>query len=257
MGSLSDHGVRPFSRSFSARPEISHQALLQISGDDFIKMSRETLQNLFRPVVTEVIPGLEGIPGSWHPSGFMVFPIGSHDQLGTLRLHVWPTAVPRRRQLKGLGPLGAICDGDIHDHAWIVSSLVLTSYQDFVYQVSFAEIDEPGENTYGVFEVDYQDSTQVLSRIRGGAKIVSTIPRHFSRGELHSLDPKTFHAPAVPLDVTAATLVFHSGRTSDRTYVLIGDGPESYRETRILITTDEAIQVKTELLRKIEAYDGL
>lgn len=48
------------------------------------------------PIVLDgVVPNLEQYSGRWNPGGFMVFPLGVHEVLGSLRLHVYPRGIPR------------------------------------------------------------------------------------------------------------------------------------------------------------------
>ncbi len=67
---------------------------------EFFERASIMLDELSVPVLDNINPILENYSGRWNPMGFMVLPLGSHPELGILRLHIWP------RNLRKLTPKG-------------------------------------------------------------------------------------------------------------------------------------------------------
>ena len=84
---------------------LRHAERQPVERDEFFSASACLLPDLADAVCADIMPSLENAYGRWHPSGFMVFPLGTHPELGTLRLHIWPDGA-RQRQIRmpfGLG----------------------------------------------------------------------------------------------------------------------------------------------------------
>lgn len=201
-------------------------------------------------VTDEILPRLPDIPGTWHPTGFMVFPLGHHPTLGSLRLHVWPRGI-RRRELKGRGDLGTIHDGDIHDHAWGVASAVLADYCDTLYDVrpTAREDGSLAHDRFRVFTVAYGERAHNSLVTFGDC--VTAVPsqhRYIRAGDVHLIAPGVFHAPTVPDDALAATLVFSGPRVLDHgPHVLIGGSTEPIVGHRLVIEGDDATLAQRQL----------
>src|SRR2546428_843658 len=110
MISLARWGVVPTGTSTLLHGE----EVRAVAKDVFFSRACERLWELRDVVMTRVARSLDECFGTWHPSGFMAYPLGEHPEIGSLRLHVWPEGL-RRRVTKGRGPMGDIYDGDIHN----------------------------------------------------------------------------------------------------------------------------------------------
>lgn len=87
----------------------------RLNHDDFSEEAFHVLNGVADYVVTELPQRLDDFLGTWHPSGFMIYQLGTHPELGMLRLHVWP---------EGERVVGEKGD-TIHDHAWYIASVAL------------------------------------------------------------------------------------------------------------------------------------
>jgi hypothetical protein len=229
-------------------------------------------------VLSERVPRLQAEDGVWHPSGFMVFRLGKHATLGVLRLHVWPEGF-RNREVRGRGNLGDIWDGDIHDHSWYVDGFNITGYRDKLYEVTTARLG--GQFLYSPeeimqhgflrqFNAVYLENGQERlqddrERLRfklhpdlniddkgllwgRGYRARETEQRVFGTGDLHSIDPGVYHAPAIPDDEFAATLAFNSYRVLNTgPNIMIGGSANEYTRPRQSITEGEWDAAKTSL----------
>ena len=111
-----------------------HGAESIIPSNQFMDEAGGMLEDLSGLIMELAVPNLPDLAGRWHPSGFMVFPMGMHPQLGSLRLHIWPQEL-RNIKERGHGLLyshkwGLVRDGDIHNHAWDIISQVIKGYSD-------------------------------------------------------------------------------------------------------------------------------
>jgi hypothetical protein len=131
----------------------------------------------------------------WHPYGFAVFSLRSVDELGQLRLHVWPRGF--RVELEGHPP--------IHCHDWDLASLVIGGcYEETIYDVVASS--RPG--AYYVMEVcrvgpqtdAFQASGQTLS-------IIEAKRYRYPVGESHCIPAGQFHETDIPRGAFAVTLV--------------------------------------------------
>jgi hypothetical protein len=229
---------------------LLHKEISPISDAQFFLQSSQLLQKLEPTVRNDIIPNLEDYDGRWHPSGFMVYALGMHPQLGSLRLHIWPKNL-RRRLVKGRGKMGEIYDGDIHNHAWNISSLTMQYYKDNLYQVegveSSSEQDFNDRGLFRVFNVSYQkDARQALVTNGKVVKATITDQREASNGDIiHTAHTHIFHSPTIPEDTLGATLVFDSARmTPDGPDILIGGSTEPIYDTRRSVTRSDAELVK-------------
>ena len=208
------------------------------------------LPELANVVRDEVVGSLEQYSGTWHPTGFMVFPLGAHPRLGSLRFHVWPAGL-RRREPKGRGRLGEIFDGDIHDHAWGVASIVLTSYRDAFYDVVGVEqeVGPLDADRFRLFTVAYGARARNALTTDGSCVNATIVERRsVSQGEFHTIDPGRFHAPTIRDEELGATLVFSSPRIqASGPHVLIGGGTEPIVGHRVAIAAEDAAEARSQL----------
>nr|BFE58437.1 hypothetical protein GCM10020063_029630 [Dactylosporangium thailandense] len=243
MSVLTDHGI------VDAGDPLLHESGAPLDPDAFFDGSARLLRRVGDHVRDVVIPSLCGRNGRWHPTGFMVYPLGAHPVFGTLRLHIWPAGT-RRRVIQGRGDLGPIHDGDIHDHAWNITSLVLTEYHDNIYSVGAATGVASDEELFRRFSVAYRPGSY-QSLVTDGSQVLARAVEHrvVGGGEIHTIRAGVFHAPVVPLDVTGATLVLSSPRVqATGPNVLIGGVGDAVMGARTPVTVRDAQAARDQLM---------
>jgi hypothetical protein len=231
---------------------LHHNVRKPISRDEFFAASERLLPDLADAVHDSTIRDLDSTYGRWHPSGFMVFPLGTHPELGTLRLHIWPTG-KRQRQIKGRGYLGSgLYDGDIHNHMWHIKSMTLASYQDRFFKTERRNspasdaglYEEP--DVFRVYRVAYEsDQPETLSTDGSCVQAASILDRSLRAGEMHEIEVGQYHAPVLPDDEFGATLVISSFRVDTAgPDVLIGGTARPIVGNRVDVTAQEARQAR-------------
>lgn len=251
MNSLKDYGLLPTDTVTALLHDVDNN----IDQEKFFKDAEELLLKLGDVVRSEVIPNLEQYDGRWHPSGFMVYALGAHPELGSLRFHIWPKNL-RRRLIKGRGEMNDIYDGDIHNHAWNITSLVMEYYSDNFYDIKTVdegnltdkEVNDKG--LYRVFNVRYgEDARQGLMTDGKVVEAVITKQREARKGDIHTIDTSIFHAPTIPVDVLGSTLVFDSFRLhANGPDILIGGTTDPIFDARREVSKEDAILAKNQLL---------
>jgi hypothetical protein len=235
---------------------LHHSERKPISRDEFFAASGSLLPDLADAVRDSTIRDLDSVYGRWHPSGFMVFPLGTHPELGTLRLHIWP-AGKRRRQIKGRGYLGSgLYDGDIHNHMWHIKSMTLASYQDRFYETE--RRGSPGHtvdlyeepDVFRVYRVAYEsDQPETLTTDGSCVRAASILDRSLRADEMHEIEVGQYHAPVLPDDEFGATLVISSFRVAaDGPDVLIGGTARPIIGNRVDVTAREATQAREQFV---------
>lgn len=157
-----------------------------------------------------------------------------------------------------------IWDGDIHDHAWHVIAEVITGYQDNVYRMGYGnpsgagfeknhEITDRDIALAGVFHaymISYYPGGLVgMQRLRAGGIFAIPTPRgKMQDGDLHLLAAGEFHAPAIPDDELAATVVLNSHRVQLGPHILMGGSLFNKLRTRPVATLEEKLLAKTQLM---------
>lgn len=257
MIDLSRHGVLPVS---AVSTDVIHEnSVVDCDADEFFERARRALAALTPEVAKLASDILAEVEGRWHPSGFVVFPLGAHPSLGSLRLHVWPAGV-RRRVPQGDGNLGAVWDGDVHNHAWNIASSVLRTYRDEMWSVSERLQEQPAVASAGEvfrpYTVSYvpgarQDLVTDGSWVRASVNSTRTV----LEGDTHTIRYGDFHAPSIPDDVLGSTLVFSSPRVLSAGPDVLIRGP--FRPVtgarRIVSAEDRAIiraQLRSVILRR-------
>jgi hypothetical protein len=237
---------------------LQHEIRTEVDGDKFSADASVLLRTLAPLVMSEIVPELELYYGRWHPSGLMVYVLGTHKDLGILRFHVWPKGL-RKRIKKGLGQMGNIFDGDIHNHAWYITSLAMKYYSDDIYNVlpvnelnlTDAEVIE--RELYRVFNVTYEENVrQALTPNGSYVTAIVSQSRVTHKGDIHTIAPGIYHAPTVPFEMLGSTLVFDSFRATDGPDILIRGANEPIYDTRQTISKEEAILAKNQLLSDID-----
>lgn len=233
---------------------LLHARRSTITRDAFFAGAAAVLRAIGPAVRSTIVRDLPRHPGRWHPTGFMVFPLGTHPEWGTLRLHVWPAGI-RRRLIQGRGDLGEIYDGDIHNHSWNITSLVLAAYRDNIYAVSPATGDEAGRRDpddpemFRKFSVSYHPGSY-QSLVTDGSNVVARTARHrrLAADDIHTIDAGVYHAPVLPLDVLGVTLAFSSPRVHRAgPDVLIGGSGDAVPGPRRPVTHREAAEARDQL----------
>lgn len=247
MKFLREHGI------VEEGDPLLHGGRSTVGADAFFAGAERMLRTLGPFVQSEIVPALPSHRARWHPTGFMVYPLGAHPVYGTLRFHIWP-AGQRRRVLQGRGDLGDIWDGDIHTHSWNITSLVLTSYVDNIYTVRPAgeeEADRAADDPelFRRFTVAYHPGSY-QSLVTDGRRVLAHTAesRAVTVGEIHTILANVFHAPVVPLDTAGATLVFSSPRVqSTGPDVLIGGSGDAVEGPRHEVMAGEAHEARNQL----------
>ena len=207
----------------------------------------EKLLTKAAPIVLEkVVPNLEDFPGRWNPGGFMVFPLGIHEDLGSLRLHIWPAGVPRETEQ---GP-------NIHDHGWHLSSRVLAGqYADTIFElkdVSPSDID--GLNIEKGLLRLYQTKRNAGGQdtlVTDGTivKAISIADRQVVEGQIHHIPFGVYHKSDIPVDRLTATLVLDSPAFVGSTGVLLNSDMPVIARSRREIDRSSAILAKSQLMQ--------
>lgn len=217
----------------------------RIGSGEFFERATVMLDELSGSVLENILPNLENFSARWNPMGFMVFPLGSHPELGILRLHVWP------RNLRKLTPKGE----PIHNHAWHLASRILTGvYSDDVYTVTEHKpdpIDESQRRQRGllrVFSVGYGNTGGILETDGSCMRVELKEHRIVEANQHHFIEEGVFHNTTIAHDKLVATLVFDAPTlASIRSKILI-DGPtDPITEVREVITSQDITTVKNQL----------
>ncbi len=192
----------------------------ELLAGNFFDQATVLLQKAGPMVLEEVVPHLEEYEGRWNPGGFMVYPLGVHDVLGSLRFHVYPRGIPRESDQ---GP-------NIHNHGWhLISNVLVEHYRDTLYDLenqgvvlgSSPQLEERGllrlfqtRRNAGGRDVLVTDGTVVRS--------VPTLNREVPAGNIHTIEANViYHLTTIPQEQLTATLVLDSPAFADTTDVLI------------------------------------
>lgn len=243
---LSRWGIKPVTASVATQLHSRPTRLTAPARDVFHEAASRLLEPLADVVVDQVVPHLHRQMGTWHPSGFMAFTLGAHPVYGSLRLHIWPRGL-RRRMILGRGELNEIYDGDVHNHAWFVTSIVLHYYQDNIYSITNNKectrlscvLDDVSQ--FRVFTVSYRPGARQRLTTDGRCVATDVTDRRLIRsGQIHTIDPEVYHAPTIPEGKLGATLVFSSPRVkSVGPEVLIGGSSAPISGTRRVTSEDD------------------
>lgn len=207
-----------------------------LNHDDFSAEAFQVLNGVADYVATELPQRLDEFLGRWHPSGFMIFQLGTHPELGMLRLHVWPEA---QRQVGEKGDT-------IHDHAWHIASVALRgTYRDTIFDASpqdaTTERERKERGLLAKFEAQYAPGApQAL--IDSGERVLAepVAHREIPEGETHTIEPDVFHQPTIAYENSAVTLVLSSFRVHNGGPFVLFDGPpNTIQEDRQYVTDDD------------------
>lgn len=220
----------------------SEDHLLRAS--EFFEHASVMLDELATPILDHINPILENYSGRWNPMGFMVLPLGSHEELGVLRLHIWP------RGLRKLTPKGE----PIHNHAWHLASRILIGvYSDDIYAIRGSEsylADEDQRREQGlmrVFSIGFGDTGGTLETDGLCIRVVLDEHREVNAGEHHSIEQGVFHRTTIAHDKFVATLVFDSPTLASSKSKILIDGPaHPITEQREPITAEDIVTVRNQ-----------
>lgn len=171
-------------------------------------------------VLEEVVPHLEEYEARWNPGGFMVFPLGVHNVLGSLRFHVYPRGISRESDQ---GP-------NIHNHGWhLISKVLVGHYKDKIY-----DLENQGVVMGSSSQLGERDLLRLFRTRRqvGGKDILVTdgtvvrpvpiLNREVPAGKMHTIEANIiYHLTTIPEEQLTATLVLDSPAFVDTTDVLI------------------------------------
>ena len=179
----------------------------------------------------------------------MVYPLGVHPEIGSLRLHIWPTIF--RQAAPGVS--------GIHNHAWYIASRVITgNYSDMRYEVKDEDIlqaDEPLPPNYlRVIKPQYvAGQPDGLSTDGTVVSLSEAGEVQAKAGESHTIAPHEFHLPTIPMARLAVTLVLDSPSFGYPPSILIGGAkaPESFQSPRVSVERYEAEAAREQVLASI------
>ncbi len=246
MNALREHNILPPTASASLQQNTEHLPV-----GDFFEQANELLTPVSDIVRSDIIPSLEQHDGRWHPSGYMVYSLGTHHNLGSLRLHVWPKGkrLSDTREAPG-------SPRDVHDHVLHIASVAVGgTFEDDIYQVTRVGRDLADEKIAqeGLLRVfTFPDDDPSTGMLVTDGRIVRATPvarRVVPTGERHTIEAGVFHAPAVAEDSLAATLSFSSTRVNlAGPHILAGGSADPIRGSRKrLVSAEDAHMVKEQL----------
>jgi hypothetical protein len=220
---------------------------------DFFDQAADILPAIGDTVRADIVPELERRDARWHPAAYMVYALGTHATLGSLRLHIWPRDL-RVREQREEGDVK-----DVHDHVLHIASLVLKgTYSDNIYHVqnrganvSDEELVEKGllrvfTPPLGVSGSDAMITDGRVVSVRKSAE------RVIEEGNMHTIEAGVFHAPTIPEDRLAATLSFSSHRANlaGPHILFAARSTEPVTGIKRPVMLDEAQLVKQQILSK-------
>lgn len=239
MISLADFDIR----SGSDEQHLQNSTRRILSSAEFFKQAGDVLKVIGPRVLEEVTPELETYQGKWNPGGFMVFPIGVHEELGSLRFHVWPEGITRE---SSQGP-------NIHDHAWFLrSEILLGTYKDTLYGIEDVGSATEGltEGTFGLYETARNaGGHDILAKTGRLVKPVPLGDREIEAGGSHDIDLGMYHITTIPDSELAVTLIFDSPPFGPTTRVLIPSTEREIGRVRRPVDRESALLAKTQIMQ--------
>lgn len=244
MNTLQSFDITPPAASASLQQSTEHMPV-----DAFFEKAIDLLHPIGEVVESEIIPSLAERKGRWHPSGYMVYTLGAHATLGSLRLHIWPEGMRRRETRDG-------AQQDIHDHVLHIASRVMGGvYVDDIYKVERRGRDISDEQLAqdGLLRVftfpDDDPSTGMLVTDGRYVKAEAVARRVVPKNDYHTIEAGVFHAPIVAEDSLAATLSFSSPRVNlAGPHILAGGTAEPIKGDRNRIVSPEEAQIVSQQL---------
>jgi len=242
---LERHGILPPSASASMQQTSEY-----LSAPQFFDQAKGLLEPVSQHVESEIIPRLEEHSGRWHPSGYMVYSLGTHASLGSLRLHIWPQNLRKSETREGF-------PRDVHDHVLHIASRAVGGvFADDIYKVervasglSDEEVAKQGLLRVFTFPDD-QPSEGILVTDGRCVRATPIARRTVPKGDYHTIEAGVFHAPAIPEDSMGATISFSSPRVNlVGPHILATGSAEPIKGTRgRTVTRNEALFVKQQLI---------
>ena len=229
---------------FETGNDLAHEELVDFMEPEEYRDKAYKMLDGVHGIFESLVEQIDDFADRWNPNGFMVFPLGVHRTLGSLRLHVYPERDSKELQ----------SDPEIHSHAWHLASLVLGSgdYRDY----TFALNDEPSRDSQtphrvyksrrGEDGVDYQtsDGTDVFPEITE-TRVIPPGQKHFIPAGLH-------HAP-IHSKLPTSTIVLDSHAFSPLTEIVrptVAAPPEQEMAIqRSSLTDRDILQAKSILIQ--------
>ncbi len=239
MNNLEAFGIRPGNDKRHLIMAVNLQA------EDFFRDAEVLLSDVALTVLEQVVPNLEAHQGRWNAGGFMAFPLGMHDELGQLRLHVWPKGIERENSE---GP-------NIHNHAWLLSSRVLAGvYSDTLYRVEDHGIvtDKELIKTEGllqVFETRREPEGHNALITEGSfMKPIPILNRETPAERTNRTYLEMYHVTTVPVEQLAVTLILDSPALATTTKILIDSARIKSGRSRKVIDLSEIVLAKEQIM---------
>lgn len=216
---------------------------------EFFDQAVDLLPHIDKTLKEKVIPNLNQYSGRWHPSGYMVYPLGTHPTLGSLRFHIWPGGMRLREDREG--PVR-----DVHDHVVHIASVAVKgTYSDDIYRVEAYGNDVPDEEVatqdlLRVFTPPYNKSGSDAMTTDGRVVRAHKIGhRVVPEGDTHTIEVGIFHAPTIPEDDIGATLSFSSYRVAlAGPHILMGGSNEPIVGAKQPVTPDQVAMIQEQLI---------
>jgi hypothetical protein len=180
-------------------------------------------------------------PGMWHPNGFATFKIRLIENLGLIRLHIWPQHM--RRRLEG--------HPEVHRHSFdLYSRVIAGNYIESQYMTHETDdpLDSVGLRKYTVQPGSGED-LDVLVESETRTSVNKIITRQgCPAGSWHDLEAGAYHATEIPGDTLCATLAILGQHHPAGRDVLVGQpGFLVTKNTRALVTNDEIAEMSSQL----------
>src|SRR6266568_399936 len=244
MNTLEQYDIQPGRGAASLQQaERGHLPFLY-----FFDQAVDLLPAIDETLKTDIIPNLDQYEGRWHPSGYMVYSLGTHPELGSLRFHIWPNGLRLREDREG--PVR-----DVHDHVVHIASIAVKgTYSDNIYRVEgygndVADEEVAARGLLRVFTPPYDKSGSEAMTTDGRVVRAHEIgQRVVPQGDTHTIEVGVFHAPTIPEDKIGATLSFSSYRVAlAGPHILVGGSTEPIVGKKHLVTPDQVEMVKEQL----------
>lgn len=219
-----------------------------LAAEQFFEEAANLLKKATPIVLEDIIPNLERFSGRWNPGGFMVFPLGLMEGLGSLRLHVWPAGLTRQT---AHGP-------DIHNHAWHLISKVLSGhYSDTLYGIEQEKTVNPDNRNdknglLRVFKTRLNfDGKDILISDGTSVKPIPIEKRSISAGKIHTIKAGDHHLTTIPPEECTATLVLDSPAFQETTDVIFESIAIHIARKRQLVDRSSAILAKKQIIKTL------
>lgn len=153
------------------------------------------------------------LQGNWHPLGFIHIKIGSVENVGDLRLHIWSD-----RERKTQTP-----EMPIHNHVFTVNSHIL------IGKVTNKAYSITNGSKYRIYHIGYNESRSILTPTNSivDSELISV--SSYNKGDFYQVKVGDFHESQVNENEFSATIVLATDRIKDSPVTLgTGDANTEY-----------------------------